>query len=87
MVSIRKSIHASEILENEKRIQAQNTTRCNRHILMIRSAVNIPGNKPKECDLSIKLTAHYFNRKVQGVPLSQSAANPRHQEEAKKDKN
>ena len=27
------------------------------------------------------------NRKVQGMPQSQTAANPRHQEEEKKDKN
>ena len=27
------------------------------------------------------------NRKVQGVPQSQTAANPRHQEEEKNDKN
>ena len=28
-----------------------------------------------------------LNRKVQGMPQSQTAANPRHQEEEKKDKN
>ena len=28
-----------------------------------------------------------INRKVQGVPQSQTAANPRHQEEEKNDKN
>ena len=37
--------------------------------------------------LSIKIVEKKVNRKVQGMPQSQTAANPRHQEEEKKDKN
>ena len=37
--------------------------------------------------LCIRVVFKKVNRKVQGMPQSQTAANPRHQEEAKKDKN
>ena len=60
--SIRKSIHATEILENEKRVQAQNLTRWNSQIIMIRSILNVPESKLQELELSIKLTA--YERKI-----------------------
>ena len=60
--SIRKSIHATEILENEKRVQAQNLTRWNSQIIMIRSILNVPESKLQELELSVKLTA--YERKI-----------------------
>ena len=48
--SIRKSIHATGILEIEKCVQAQNLTRWNSQIKMIRS-------REQELELSVKLTA------------------------------
>ena len=56
--SIRKSVHATEILESEKRVQAQNLTRWNSQIIMIRSLLNIPDSKFSELDLSVKLTTY-----------------------------
>lgn len=56
--SIRKSINASEILGNEKRVQAQNLTRWNSQIIMIRSILNIPESKLQKLELSVKLTAY-----------------------------
>ena len=59
--SIRKSVHATEILENEKRMQAQNLTRWNSQIIMIRSILNVPESKLQELELSVKLTAYERN--------------------------
>ena len=39
------------------------------------------------CNVLGKYGYKKVNRKVQGMPQSQTAANPRHQEEEKKDKN
>ena len=55
---IRKSINASEILEDEKRVQAQNVTRWNSQLIMIRSILQIPESKLQDIDYSVKLTAY-----------------------------
>lgn len=55
---IRKSINASEILEDEKRVQAQNATRWNSQVIMIRSIWLISESKLQDIDYSVKLTAY-----------------------------
>ncbi|VDI75847.1 Hypothetical predicted protein [Mytilus galloprovincialis] len=55
---IRKSINASEILTSEKRVQAQNVTRWNSQLIMIRSILKIPESKLQEIDYSVKLSAY-----------------------------
>ena len=45
---VRKSIHASELLDGEKRLQTATTTRWNSQLTMIRSVLNIPDEKMKK---------------------------------------
>lgn len=47
---VRKSIHASELLEEEKRVQASNATRWNSQLHMIQSVLNIPEQKMEKID-------------------------------------
>ena len=54
---IKKSIHASEFLEDLKRVQASNVTRWNSEVKMIRSVLNIPADKLDQLDTQ-KLTHH-----------------------------
>ena len=54
---IKKSIHASEFLEDFKRVQASNVTRWNSEVKMIRSVLNIPADKLDQLDTQ-KLTHH-----------------------------
>ena len=59
---VRTSIHSSEFLETEKRLQAANTTRWNSQLTMIRSLMNIPLEK-----LSYLKTKQYlttYDRKI-----------------------
>lgn len=53
----RKSVHATDILEGEKRFQAYNATRWNSQLRMIRSVLGAPEEKLKQIDVQ-KLTAY-----------------------------
>ena len=52
---VRKSIHASELLENFKKLQAFNVTHWNSEVKMTRSVLNIPSDKLDQLDTQ-KLT-------------------------------
>ena len=54
---VRKSIHASDILEGEKRLQAANATRWNSQLRMIRSVLAALEDKLKQLDVQ-QLTAY-----------------------------
>ncbi|XP_063438060.1 zinc finger BED domain-containing protein 4-like [Mytilus trossulus] len=54
---VRKSINASDILEGEKRLQAENATRWNSQITMIRSVLEVSEEKLNKLD-TIKLTGY-----------------------------
>ena len=54
---VRKSIHASDILEGEKWLQAANATRWNSQLRMIRSVLAAPEEKLKQLDVQ-QLTAY-----------------------------
>ena len=54
---VRKSIHATNILEGEKRLQAANATRWNSQLKMIRSVLEAPDEKIKLLDVQ-QLTAY-----------------------------
>lgn len=58
---VRKSVIASEILEEEKRLQACNATRWNSQMHMIRSILNVPSDKLDKLDCA-SITA--YDRKV-----------------------
>lgn len=47
---VRKSIHASELLEEEKKVQASNATRWNSQFHMIQSVLNIPEQRMEKID-------------------------------------
>ena len=57
---IRKSIHATDIFEGEKRLQAANPTRWNSQLKMIRSVLEAPDEKIKLLDVQ-QLTAYEEN--------------------------
>ena len=54
---VRHSIHATEILEEEKRLQNANATRWNSQLIMIRSILNIPEEKLNKLD-TVHLTTY-----------------------------
>lgn len=54
---VRKSIKASEILEEEKRLQADNATRWNSQLTMIRSVLGVPEEKLNKLD-TVQLTGY-----------------------------
>ena len=54
---VRKSIHATDILEGEKRLQAANATRWNSQLKIIRSVLEAPDEKIKLLDVQ-QLTAY-----------------------------
>jgi hypothetical protein len=54
----RRSTHATDLLEGEKRLQQANTTRWNSQLIMIRSVLNIPHDKLNALDTTVKLTAY-----------------------------
>lgn len=58
---VRKSIHASVLLEEEKRVQASNATRWNSQLHMIQSVLNIPEQKMEKIDCQGIFS---YNRKV-----------------------
>lgn len=53
----RHSLHATDILEGEKRLQAANETRWNSQIVMIRSVLNVPEEKLNKLD-TVHLTTY-----------------------------
>ena len=55
---VRRSIHASEILEDEGRLQACNATRWNSQMVIIRSVLNISEDKLQQIDCSVKLSTY-----------------------------
>ena len=58
---VRKSIHASELVDGEKRLQTATATRWNSQLTMIRSVLNIPDEKMEKLDVQ-QLTA--YERKI-----------------------
>ncbi|XP_053385865.1 zinc finger BED domain-containing protein 4-like [Mercenaria mercenaria] len=59
---VRNSVHASEILEDEKRLQAANATRLNSQLTMIHSVMAVPEEKLCELGLAVQLSA--YDRKI-----------------------
>ncbi len=57
----RRSIVAADTLEGEKRLQADNVTRWNSQLKMIRSVLSIPASKLSEEETIPTLTAHDRN--------------------------
>ena len=55
---VRKSINASDILENEKRLQADNVTRWNSQIVMLRSVLAVSEEKLAQCGASSQLSTY-----------------------------
>lgn len=45
-----KSVNASDILQNEKRLQASNSTRCNSQFYMLKSILRVEADKLKKLD-------------------------------------
>lgn len=54
---VRRSTHATDFLEGEKRLQQANNTRWNSQLIMIRSILNVPHEKLSALDSPVKLTA------------------------------
>jgi len=54
---VRKSTHATDLLENDKRLQAANKTRWNSEVKMLKSVLNIPKEKLDQLDTQ-KLSHH-----------------------------
>jgi thiamine phosphate synthase YjbQ (UPF0047 family) len=59
---VRKSVNASEILEDYSRLQAANVTRWNSQLYMLRSILNVPEDERNktECKLSCPLMKESF---------------------------
>ena len=55
---IRKSVNASEFLEDQKRLQASNTTRWNSQFYMLNSILSVSEDKLNSLECSVKLTAY-----------------------------
>ncbi|CAC5368390.1 unnamed protein product [Mytilus coruscus] len=55
---VRKSVNASDILENEKRLQSDNATRWNSQIIMIRSILAVPEEKLAKTGASVQLSPY-----------------------------
>jgi hypothetical protein len=55
---VRKSTHATDFLEGEKRLQQANNTRWNSQLIMIRSILNVPHEKLSALESPVKLTAY-----------------------------
>ena len=55
---VRKSIHASELLENETSLQAANATRWNSQLHMIRSVLKVSEKKLNQINLVTKLSSY-----------------------------
>ena len=59
---VRRSIHASEILENENKLQAQNVTRWNSQLNMIQPVLKVPEDKLKSVGCNATLST--YERKI-----------------------
>ncbi len=59
---VRNSIHATEVLESEKRLQTSTVTRLNSQLRMILSVLRIPEESLNSIDPAHKMTAN--DRKV-----------------------
>ncbi len=57
---VRRSIHASEILQGEKKLQAANATRWNSQLMMVRSLHRTPQDKLQQLDCP-QLSKHEYN--------------------------
>lgn len=55
---VRKSINASDILENEKRLQADNVTRWNSQIVMLRCVLAVSEEKLAQCGAPSQLSTY-----------------------------
>ena len=55
---MRKSVNASEILEDEKKLQASNATRWNSQLYMIQSILNVPEEKLNSIECNFKLSTY-----------------------------
>ena len=55
---VRKSVNASEILEDEKKLQASNATRWNSQLYMIQSILNVPEEKLNSIECNFKLSTY-----------------------------
>ena len=55
---VRKSIHASEMLEPYRRLQTANATRWNSQLAMVRSILAVPAEKLRELNTPQQLTAY-----------------------------
>ncbi|XP_053373931.1 zinc finger BED domain-containing protein 4-like [Mercenaria mercenaria] len=55
---IRKSVAASDLLQEENRVQTANATRWNSQLVMIKSILNIPEEKLNLVEYSLKLTSY-----------------------------
>ena len=58
---VRKSMHATEMLENYKRLQTANATQWNLQLAMVRSILNIPDEKLRSLDTQHQFTAYDRN--------------------------
>ena len=58
---VRKSIHATEMLENYKRLQTANATQWNLQLAIVRSILNIPDEKLRSLDTQHQFTAYDQN--------------------------
>lgn len=55
---VRKSVNATEILEDENKLQASNTTRWNSQLYMLRSILKVPEEKLNMTDCKYKLSSY-----------------------------
>ena len=55
---VRKSVNASEILEGEKKLQASNATLWKSQLYMIKSILNVPGEKLNKTECKIQLSTY-----------------------------
>jgi hypothetical protein len=55
---VRKSVNASDILENEKNLQSENETRWNSQIIIIRSILSVPEEKLAKTGASTQLSPY-----------------------------
>lgn len=55
---VRKSVNASDLLEDCNRLQAANVTRWNSQLHMLRSVLNVPEDKLNKIDYKVKLSSY-----------------------------
>jgi len=59
--AVRKSTHATDVLEGQHRIQTANATRWNSQLKMIRSVLRVPEDKLNSLNVGTKLTTYDRN--------------------------